>query len=169
MARRLAAWAIFAVAIGWGAAIGAAPLAQGASAGDLQLQVAGLSYLVGSFVCHQRPERSFHVAGAQLPVCARCAALYWGGAIGLAGWLVFRRDGSRTATAVVEAQTHRAPINRTLFAHVIFILGLPIAVTLASSAAGWWDSSNAFRAVTSAPFGIAVGAMLAAFVRGDLS
>ena len=33
-------------------------------------------------VCHQRPERSFHVAGVQLPVCARCTGLYVSGAAG---------------------------------------------------------------------------------------
>ena len=30
------------------------------------------AYQAGSLVCHQRPERSFHLAGVQLPVCARC-------------------------------------------------------------------------------------------------
>jgi len=33
-------------------------------------------YVVGSKICHQRPERSFHTGGVQWPVCARCAGLY---------------------------------------------------------------------------------------------
>ena len=31
---------------------------------------------IGSRICHQRPERSFHTAGAQWPVCGRCSGLY---------------------------------------------------------------------------------------------
>src|SRR5262245_33628740 len=38
-------------------------------------------YLVGAVICHQRPERSFHVAATQFPVCARCTGIYLGAAI----------------------------------------------------------------------------------------
>lgn len=38
-------------------------------------------YSFGSFICHQRPERSFHVWTAQLPVCARCTGIYLGAAV----------------------------------------------------------------------------------------
>ena len=34
------------------------------------------TYLVGSVICHQRPDRSFRLWGVQMPVCARCAGLY---------------------------------------------------------------------------------------------
>src|ERR1700687_4721962 len=37
-------------------------------------------YAAGSLICHQRPERSFHVLGTQLPVCARCTGIYAGAA-----------------------------------------------------------------------------------------
>jgi uncharacterized membrane protein len=37
-------------------------------------------YSIGSLVCHQRPERSFHLWAAQLPVCARCTGIYVGAA-----------------------------------------------------------------------------------------
>ena len=39
------------------------------------------TYLVGSFLCHQRPERSFFLWGSQMPVCARCIGIYAGAAI----------------------------------------------------------------------------------------
>lgn len=39
------------------------------------------TYLVGSLLCHQRPERSFFLWGSQMPVCARCAGIYAGAAI----------------------------------------------------------------------------------------
>jgi len=38
-------------------------------------------YLTGSGICHQLPERSFHLSGHQMPVCARCAGIYFGAAI----------------------------------------------------------------------------------------
>src|SRR5262245_24389943 len=38
-------------------------------------------YQIGSLVCHQLPNRSFHFWGAQLPVCARCTGLYVGAAL----------------------------------------------------------------------------------------
>src|SRR5712692_2415795 len=35
-------------------------------------------YKAFSFVCHQIPERSFHLAGHQFAVCSRCTGLYSG-------------------------------------------------------------------------------------------
>jgi uncharacterized membrane protein len=45
----------------------------------------GLRYFY-SFVCHQNPERSFHVLGHSLAVCARCTGIYFGA---LTGVIVF--------------------------------------------------------------------------------
>src|SRR5258708_33272180 len=44
--------------------------------------IASSIYKAFSFVCHQIPERSFHLAGHQLAVCARCTGLYVGFAVG---------------------------------------------------------------------------------------
>jgi uncharacterized membrane protein len=38
-------------------------------------------YYTFSFVCHQIPERSFHIAGHQFAVCSRCTGLYTGFAV----------------------------------------------------------------------------------------
>jgi uncharacterized membrane protein len=38
-------------------------------------------YKTFSFVCHQIPERSFHLAGPQFAVCSRCTGLYAGFAV----------------------------------------------------------------------------------------
>jgi len=43
--------------------------------------VAAPAYLIGAILCHQLPERSFHVGAAQWPVCARCAGIYAGAAV----------------------------------------------------------------------------------------
>src|ERR1044072_3433249 len=50
-----------------------------------------LVYAAGSIVCHQRPDRSFHLWSAQMPVCARCSGIYAGGAIAAAALLIRTR------------------------------------------------------------------------------
>ena len=42
---------------------------------------AAVIYKAFSFVCHQIPERSFHLAGHQFAVCSRCTGLYAGFAV----------------------------------------------------------------------------------------
>lgn len=63
------------LAAGWGCALLAAPF--------LPAALSAVVYLSGSVVCHQLADRSYHVGGAQLPVCARCIGVYWGLAAGL--------------------------------------------------------------------------------------
>lgn len=48
--------------------------------------------LVGYAICHQIGERSFTIAGRQLPLCARCSGTFIGALLGLAGMLVLRRQ-----------------------------------------------------------------------------
>jgi len=44
-------------------------------------EFASTIYQVFSFVCHQIPERSFHLGGYQYAVCSRCTGLYSGFAV----------------------------------------------------------------------------------------
>jgi uncharacterized membrane protein len=142
---------------GWAAAIGAAPvLAHGSQAGAL---LAGLTYLIGSVLCHQRPERSFHLAGAQLPVCARCTGLYVGGALGVVAWLMWRRQRSETAARLDAKSATR----------MLLIAAVPTAFTVATASVGIWDLSNAGRAALALPLGVVAGALLAAIASNDLS
>src|SRR5262249_38310806 len=53
-------------------------------------------YAMGGLVCHQRPERSFWLWGAQMPVCARCSGIYAGAALAAALALIIPGSGSRT-------------------------------------------------------------------------
>lgn len=114
------------------------------------LHVSGVAsaatYLAGGLVCHQRPERSFHSAGAQWPVCARCSGLYLSAAAGVvAAWLWRGR------------RPHFDAWRPWLLAAAV-----PTAVTLALE---WWEpawSSMLVRAVAAAPLGFAVGVLLAA-------
>jgi len=100
-------------------------------------------YQAGSLVCHQRPERSFHLAGMQLPVCARCFGLYLSGAVGLT--LASRRRRALSTRAV------------RLF---LTLAALPIAATAALEWLGAMQTSNIQRLLTGLPLGFAAGVVI---------
>ena len=54
-----------------------------------------------SFVCHQRPERSFYLLGAPVAVCARCLGIYTGAAMGML-WRTSRRMALRVLIAAAS-------------------------------------------------------------------
>lgn len=131
-----------AIAIGalvWLALILAAP------AGPSTL--AALTYAIGAIVCHQLPERSFHLSGYQLPVCARCLGIYAGFAvtatIALAGRLRFASPGRVVGTA----RTARG---------VFIVSAIPTAVTLVLEWSGIWPGSNIVRSFAGVSLGIGV-------------
>lgn len=104
----------------------------------------GWLYAVGALICHQQPERSFHLAGAQLPVCARCLGLYVGAAVGLVAWTVIarRRRSPWTATHAIVA---------------VSVTGAPTLLTVVTAWLGVADPSNAWRAILALPLGVAGG------------
>ena len=108
-------------------------------------------YFAGSLVCHQIPERSFHINGAQLPVCARCTGLYLSALVGALAWMALRQP----------IATGRA--RRALLASAV-----PTLATVASAALGWWDPANAVRALAAAPLGAATGVLVVAGLSGNL-
>ncbi len=101
-------------------------------------------YQAGALICHQRPERSFHLLGIQLPVCARCFGLYASGAIGA---VVACGLGRRNLTLVPDP---RVPLA---------VAAMPTAITLLCEWAGLWYPSGATRAIAAIPLGVA-GAMV---------
>jgi uncharacterized membrane protein len=119
----------------WVAAILAAPYAI-ASHNAALVGIATLIYQGAGLICHQRPERSFHLEGVQLPVCGRCLGLYVSGAIGaLAAWFVSGRVAPRG----------------TRFA--IFAAAVPTAVTVSLEFLGLIHPGNVLRAVSALPLG----------------
>lgn len=89
-----------------------------------------------SWLCHQRPERSPHLWGAQFPLCWRCSGIL----IGLISFVV------------LIVITRRLP---ALSLSVALCLPLPLDVLLAI--AGVWSGANTVRCVTGMLWG--VGAM----------
>jgi uncharacterized membrane protein len=73
-----ATWAVTAmIALALVALIIGAPLAQASGYSAFAAPI----YKAFSFVCHQIPSRSFHLAGHQFGVCSRCTGLYTGFAV----------------------------------------------------------------------------------------
>ena len=105
-------------------------------------------YLIGSVLCHQRPERSFHTAGVVWPVCARCTGLYLGGALG-GVWVLARW---RRALRPVR--------------YVLVVSALPTAIMFAIEWSGLALVSNTARAVAGVPLGATVAFVLGALAAG---
>ena len=143
-------WAVAGVAGLWAAAIVTAPaLAQ------LSGSAAAMLYAVGSLICHQLPARSFHLAGAQLPVCARCLGLYVGGAAGALVWMV-------------TASRRARPWPREQALAFLAVAAIPTAVTAGIAIAGVGDPSNPWRAALAVPLGFAGGRIVAAVATNHL-
>ena len=113
------------------------------ASGSTSLMTA-VPYLIGSVLCHQRPDRSFQTAGVVWPVCARCAGLYLGAALGGA-WVLARwpRDASALRS-------------------VLAVSALPTAMTFAMEWSGIGPVSNAARAAAGLPFGATIAIALGA-------
>ena len=110
-------------------------------------QLPGLTFAVyraGSLVCHQRPERSFHLAGIQLPVCARCFGLYLSGALGL------------TAGLALSLRSRRAPSGATV-RNLLAVAALPIALSVGLEWLGLIHTTNVQRMLTGLPLGFVAG------------
>ena len=136
--------------------VAAPPLASLSGAGAT---VSALAYAAGSLVCHQMPARSFHLAGAQLPVCSRCLGLYVGATLGAFAWIV-RSTRQRRAATTDYWPGH---LRRTLL-----IAAAPTLVTVSTAWLGWWDPANEIRFALALPLGAAAGLLVAAFAAGDL-
>jgi uncharacterized membrane protein len=110
--------------------------------------IATLVYAAGAVICHQLPERSFHLVGFQLPVCARCLGIY-GGAAAAATVHVL---------GVVVAGSGRWRVLSPVAARRVFLLSaLPTLVTLALEWAGVWPGTNVVRAMAGAAVGVGGG------------
>jgi uncharacterized membrane protein len=127
--------ALTSVAVVWAALLLLAPLAP---------REAALVYDLAGRVCHQRADRSFHLAEVQLPVCARCSGLYASGAAAaVAAWLIRRRS----------VVAHDARAVRLLFAAA----AAPTVATVAFEWLGLAAPSNLARAAAALPLGAAAG------------
>ena len=146
--------AFIAVAVGWFALIPLATFLAGRASpkSAVGYAVAAATYATGSLVCHQRPERSFHLFGVQMPVCARCLGIYAGAAAAAA--LLWLRSGRPS-----EALRARSGIPWPGFGfarYALVVAALPIALTLAYEWTTGATPANWIRAASGLSLGAAV-------------
>lgn len=114
--------------------------------------VSAAIYEGAGLICHQRPERSFHLAGVPMPVCARCSGLYFSGAAGaLLAW-------SRRRNKVTRPRSSRL---------VLLAAALPTALSVAGELAGVIPSSNSSRMIAALPLGAAAGWIFVRSLRSE--
>ena len=96
-----------------------------------------------ALVCHQRPERSFFIFGAQVAVCARCLGIYLGAAVGLlfrtSRRLALQLLTIAAALNLLDAATEFAGLHGNW-------MGMRFALGLALGAAGGLVISSAMTA-----------------------
>ena len=140
---------VAALAASWAALLVAAPY--------LPVRLAAFLYMFGSVICHQLPDRSFHLDGAQLPVCARCFGLYAGAALGALGGLTEVVGRGFTPR---QAGHKDPPYDRV----ALLLAAVPTLLTVLLEWTGV-HSSNLARAAAGAPLGAVVALIVMAAVR----
>jgi len=134
----------------WAAAIPAAAIAAGrVEAGAWSYGFSLAIYAVGAAVCHQLPERSFHLWGRQLPVCARCAGIYVGAAV-----------AALAATVWPAGPADRRPPRALALA-----AAMPTAATLLFEWTTGVTPANWIRAAAGAALGAAIAWLVVRFAR----
>jgi uncharacterized membrane protein len=142
---QLAYYGLCATTVVWTASLPLAAYAAGSVPAHIGAYPFALAvYGIGSFVCHQLPERSFHIAGVALPVCARCTGIYLAAALSAIWCSRFtpglRERGDRPALAVVA-----------LFASFV-----PTAATLVYEWSSHAPAANWVRLAAGLPIGVVV-------------
>lgn len=109
--------------------------------------------VVGSRICHQRPERSFHLHGRPMPVCGRCAGLYLSGATGLVLASVAARRRGVSGGDAAGSGAGRFDPRATRLAWA----ALPTVLTWGLEVIGVWNPGTPLRAVAAVPLGAMAG------------
>ena len=99
-------------------------------------------YITGDYMCHQHADRSFFIAGNQMPYCARCTGIFLGLAVGF-----------------LVAAIFRVRVGFLFYFLTIIPLGLDGTIQLLTS----YESNNFIRITTGMLVGV-FSAMLFAYV-----
>lgn len=112
-------------------------------------------YLTGSGLCHQLPERSFHLWAQQMPVCARCTGIYSGAALAVivATWMMPLKGRPSDAGA-------RRRFSAAFWRAVLGVAATPAVISLLYEWTTGRMPSNWVRAATGVPLGATVAWMV---------
>ena len=148
-------WAFVSAAAVWTLSLPVAAFeASRTAAAPLGYGFAFVIYAIGSLVCHQRPERSFYLWGAQLPVCARCVGLYLGATLAAAATLLAPEVGRRRRRAGWNALRISSRLK------LLFCAALPTLLTLVYEWTTGRAPTNSVRGVTAAALGSGLAVLL---------
>jgi uncharacterized membrane protein len=129
------AWgAFFLIALIWILSILAAPIFKASYLETLADSI----YTFFSYLCHQIPERSFHIHDAPFAVCSRCFGFYFGFLLGLIIYPLFR--------ALDESE----PLPRFW----LFLAAAPMAIDWSLGFFGIWENTHFSRSVTGGILGL---------------
>jgi hypothetical protein len=110
-------------------------------------------YAAGSLVCHQRPERSFHLFTVQMPVCARCVGLYVGAAVAAAIATLWARGDPARTPSDVSSIGWRVTRDLALARVVVLVSAVPTMATLLYEWTTGQMPANWVRALAGVPLG----------------
>ena len=117
------------------------------------VSTAAAVYSAAGIICHQRAARSFHLGGMQLPVCARCAGLYFSGTLGaLVAWLASARPNAPAGTR-----------------RLLLLASIPTALSVAIELVGLASPSNLVRALCAVPLGASAAWIFVQSLRAEAS
>jgi uncharacterized membrane protein len=107
---------------------------------------------VGYAVCGRLPDHSFHLAGRQLPLCARCTGTFLGALGGFLGLMV-------------KGKASRLPSVKVLVLLVAFIVllgvdGLNSYLALLPGLPHLYEPSNSLRLITGALYGLSLSILV---------
>ena len=131
------------IAVLWAVALPGTAYLATLSSGPAQLLAVAV-YGLGSVICHQRADRSFHLFAEQLPVCARCAGLYAGAALTAVAHLWGMRRTMPAADLTLASR------------RLLTIAALPMAASIVYEWSTGDVPSNLARAATGIILGAAV-------------
>jgi uncharacterized membrane protein len=155
--------AFVSAALAWAALIVVAPfLASRAHASTLGSALTLAVYAAGSAVCHQLPERSFHLWTAQMPVCARCSGIYFGAAA-----LAIVAEGARRLQPSERRSPERRALHRSRL--VLSTAVLPTAATLVFEWTTGVTPANWIRFAAGLPIGVAVAWLVRAAAENQVN
>jgi uncharacterized membrane protein len=130
------AWGtVFSIALAWIGLIVFAPFARANNFTGFANSLYGFF----GFVCHQIPERSFHIQEFPFAVCTRCFGFYFGFLLGLIVYPLFR------SLETVEAFPR----------FWLFLAMIPMGVDWSLGFFGIWENTHVSRSLTGAILGFA--------------
>jgi len=117
--------------------------------------------MIGYAVCHRIPERSFHIAAYQLPLCARCSGMYLGAMLGLLFQILVskRRSGFPTWRVII-------PLAFLVLAFAVDGVNSYVYLiketypTLVANIPNLYIPNNVLRLLTGSGMGLAIAAVM---------